>query len=175
MPVCVGIFITVYADTDVNFVGTVWATLAIAANSIYTIWGKTKQNELGVTPMQILTYQAPMSAAMLLVTVPMLDPWQKMLAWHATSQGVFYILLSCAFAFGVNFSFFLFVGQTSPLTMNVVGYLKTCLVFLGGFMFFDTVPTVQNVSGIMVTMLGLALYSKAKMAPAPKRDLSRAV
>merc|ERR1712146_797948 len=153
------------------------AILAIVANSFYTIWGKTKQNELGVTPMQILTYQAPLSAAMLLFTVPVLDPWHEMMQWQASPRAVLFIMLSCIFAFGVNFSFFLFVGQTSPLTMNVVGYLKTCLVFLGGFAFFDTQPTVQNVMGIVVTLLGLALYSRAKMAPPPPKpqDSARAV
>ena len=168
VPVCVGIGVVFLGDTEVNYVGTFWALLAVVANSFYTIWGKTKQNELGVTPMQILTYQAPLSACMLLFLVPAMDPWDKVVAWAPTSHGIFYILLSCVFAFGVNFSFFLFVGQTSPLTMNVVGYLKTCLVFVGGYLFFDTKPTFQNVAGILVTMIGLAAYTRAKMMPSPK-------
>ena len=176
VPVCVGIFVTVYTDTDVNFVGSMWALLAIGANSLYTIWGKTKQNELGVSPMQILTYQAPLSGCILLFLLPFFDPWHDLVKWEPTTNGVTFILLSCLFAFGVNFSFFLFVGQTSPLTMNVVGYLKTVLVFLGGFIFFDTQPTVQNVSGIAITLLGLALYSKAKMGPpAPRTQNTRNV
>jgi solute carrier family 35 protein E3 len=167
VPVCLGIFVTVYSDTDVNAIGIFWAALAIIANSFYTIWGKTKQKDLGVTPLQILTYQAPMSALMLIFLAPVIDHWPRLRLWEPTAPAVFYIALSCVFAFGVNFSFFLFVGQTSPLTMNVVGYLKTCLVFIGGFIFFETQPTIQNVSGIVLTMIGLALYSKAKMAPQP--------
>lgn len=175
VPVCLGIFVTVYTDTDVNVVGTFWAVLAIAANSLYTIWGKTKQQELAVSPMQILTYQAPISAAVLLVLLPVLDPWRHLVAWEPSPARVTFILLSCVFAFGVNFSFFLFVGQTSPLTMNVVGYLKTVLVFVGGFMFFDSEPTIQNVSGILLTLLGLALYTRAKMQPPePVKDESKA-
>jgi solute carrier family 35 protein E3 len=169
LPVCVGVFVTVYSDSSVNLKGTFWAILAIVANSFYTIWGKTKQRELGVTPMQILTYQAPISALMLVFLMPFIDNYNDLAAWKPTSVGLTYIALSCIFAFGVNFSFFLFVGQTSALTMNVVGHLKTCLVFLGGFTFFDTVPTIQNVSGIAITLLGLVLYSKAKMAPLPPK------
>ena len=170
IPTCLGIFITVYTDSDVNLIGSFWAVLAIISNSFYTIWGKTKQTELGVSPMQLLTYQAPLSAAMLLPMVPFMDNWKHLSEFHMTSTAAGYILLSCVFAFGVNFSFFLGVGQTSPLTMNVVGYVKTCLVFVGGFMFFDTPMTVQNTFGIVLTMLGVALYSKAKM---PKVDRSK--
>lgn len=170
LPVCVGIFITVYSDANLNWWGSFWCVLAIIANSFYTIWGKTKQSELGVTPMQILSYQAPLSATILLFTVPYLDNWKALTAWQPTTPALFYIALSCVFAFGVNFSFFLFVGQTSPLTMNVVGYLKTCLVFIGGFLFFDTIPTVQNVTGVLVTMVGLGLYTKAKMAPSERKS-----
>lgn len=170
VPVCLGIIISFYADADVNWVGSFWAFLAVIANSFYTIWGKTKQQELGVTPMQILTYQAPVSAVMLVLSLPLMDPVQEVIAYKHTSFSVAAILLSCLFAFGVNFSFFLFVGQTSPLTMNAVGYFKTVLVFVGGFLFFDTVPTFQNVLGITTTLVGLALYTKAKLAPVSHRN-----
>jgi solute carrier family 35 protein E3 len=163
-PVCIGVFITVYTDSDVNVVGTFWAVLAIVANSFYTVWGKTKQVELSVSPMQLLTYQAPLSALFLLFALPV-DGLKELAAFEYNQFALFAIGLSCVFAFGVNFSFFLFVRQTSPLTMNVVGYLKTCLVFLGGFLLATTVATPQNVAGILITMAGLAMYMKAKMAP----------
>lgn len=162
-PVCVGIIITVYTDAEVNLVGTFWAFLAIIANAFYTMWGSTKQKELDVSPMQILSYQAPMSAFLLLFTLPIFEPWHELANYRYSSTSIFYIFLSCMFAFGVNFSFFLSVGKTSPLTINVLGYLKTCLVFIGGFVFFDTVPTWQNILGITVTMLGFAMYTKSKM------------
>lgn len=167
LPVCIGVFITVYTDNELNWIGSVWAILAIVSNSFYTIWGKTKQSELNVSPMQILTYQAPLSAAMLLFATP-IDGLSQLRAYTYTPFAVFAIGLSCVFAFGVNFSFFLFVGQTSPLTMNVVGYLKTCLVFIGGFVFFKSEMTLQNVAGVSITMLGLALYMQAKSRPSMK-------
>jgi solute carrier family 35 protein E3 len=165
IPVCLGICITVYSDSSVNLVGSFWAVLAIVANSFYTIWGKTKQVELGVSPMQILTYQAPISVVILAVTVPLLglDSMPDLMAYKMNVYALWAIGISCIFAFGVNFSFFLFVGQTSPLTMNVVGYLKTCLVFVGGFVFFDTTLSHQQGIGIVVAMAGLAAYTKAKM------------
>jgi solute carrier family 35, member E3 len=172
LPVCLGVFITVFSDNELNWIGSLWATLAIVSNSFYTIWGKTKQSELNVTPMQILTYQAPLSAAVLLFALP-IDGISELVSFQYTSFSVFAIGLSCVFAFGVNFSFFLFVGQTSPLTMNVVGYLKTCLVFIGGFVFFQSALTVQNFIGIAMTMIGLALYMKAKSRPVIRQPESK--
>lgn len=71
--VCVGIAITFYADTTVNFVGTFWASAAVIANSLYTVWGKTKQIELNASPMQLLLYQAGTSAFLLLFVAGPLD------------------------------------------------------------------------------------------------------
>jgi solute carrier family 35 protein E3 len=167
VPVCIGIGITVYGETTLNAMGILWAGLAVISNSLYTIWGKTKQQDLKVTPMQILSYQAPLSATLLLFTVPLMDNMKDLTHYDVNMYRVTCILLSCIFAFGVNFSFFLFVGQTSPLTTNVLGYLKTCLVFIGGFVLFDDNVTLQSGCGIAVTMLGLALYSKAKLTPQP--------
>jgi solute carrier family 35, member E3 len=42
VPVCIGIFITVVTDMSMNFIGTVYAIVAIASNSLYTIVRKKK-------------------------------------------------------------------------------------------------------------------------------------
>ncbi|AYU81068.1 hypothetical protein, conserved [Leishmania donovani] len=169
LPVCIGVGVTFYADTDVNWMGTVWAFLAIIANSLYTIWGKTKQVELGAQPMQLLIYETPLSAVMLLLVVIPLDGGEKLAAYEVTFKTVWTVLLSCIFAFGVNFSFFLFVGKTSPLTMNVVGYLKTSLVFVLDFIFVSANMPQKKLIGISLTLLGLAGYSYSKIeSPLPR-------
>jgi solute carrier family 35 protein E3 len=164
VPVCLGVFITVYAAADLSPVGIFWSFLALLANTFYTIWGKTKQQELSVTPLQILTYQAPLSAFILLTALP-LDGLNEIWKFRHTPYSISVIFLSCVFAFGVNFSFFLFVGQTSALTMNVVGYLKTVLVFLISIAFFESNVTLQSLFGITMTCVGLALYSRSKLMP----------
>jgi len=169
VPVCIGVAITFFGAVDLNWIGILWIALAVIANSFYTVWGKTKQTELQVTPMQILTYQAPLSAVMLLAALP-LDGIDRIAKTQLNVYIAGLMVMSCVLAFGVNFSFFLFVGQTSPLTMNVVGYLKTCLVFLIGFLFTDSNPSVQSVTGISMTLLGLALYTRSKLKPLSKSN-----
>lgn len=169
-PVCLGILITVYADTSITPIGVFWALAAVVSNATYTVWGKTKQDELGLNPYQILLYQAPVSALILLGTlfVPalQLDSIYDVVAARYTTRLVCGILLSACLALGVNLSFFMFVGKTTPLSMNVVGYLKTVLVFVIGFTLLNDEMSLQRIIGVVTTMVGLAMYSKVRDADA---------
>lgn len=160
--VCFGSSITVGSDTSLSVIGTLFCVLAIASNSLYTVWGKSMQHDLGVKPLQLLMYQAPVSAIMLTICSPALDNVMSLLAYKYTLTTFWSILLSCIFAFGINFSFFVFVGKTSALTMNVVGYFKTAMVFVVGYFLSTTEATFLNVTGTSVTLVGLALYSRIK-------------
>lgn len=73
VPVCLGIFITVVTDFEINLVGSIFALIAVLSNSLYTIYGKTKQNELQANAMQILLYQSAQSAVILALFIPMFD------------------------------------------------------------------------------------------------------
>jgi hypothetical protein len=44
-----------------------------------------------------------------------------------------FITLSCLIAVSVNFSTFLVIGTTSPVTYQVLGHLKTCLILSFGY------------------------------------------
>ncbi|KAL0481485.1 solute carrier family 35 member E3 [Acrasis kona] len=159
IPTCCGILITVVTDAEGNLLGTAYAVLAVGANAMYTVYGKTKQNELNANPMQILLYQSITSGCMLIPCVFLLDDYKALFEYEFNTSNLLSILLSCFAAFFVNFSFFLLVGRTSPLTVNVVGYFKTCVVFVGGVLFFSTDPSLQNMVGIGLTLLGVLLYS----------------
>ncbi|KAG5498768.1 hypothetical protein JKF63_03056 [Porcisia hertigi] len=174
VPICAGVGITFYTDLNVSIIGTLWAIFAIFANSLYTVWGKTKQVELGVKPMQLLMYQAPLSVVILSFVAVPLDGSEKLATYEVTFTTIWTVLLSCVFAFGVNFSFFFFVGKTSPLTMNVVGYLKTSLIFLFDFIFVSADMGPQKVLGIFLTLLGLAGYSFSKtMSRSPSSPMGQ--
>ena len=168
-PTCLGVCIAVYSDPQINAVGLLWAGLAIVANSLYTIWGQTKQRELGVEPMQLLLYQAPLSAVLLCVAMPFFDDVPALVKYQWNSERIIMVLLTCILGFGVNFSFFLGVGKTSPLTMNLLGHLKTVLVFVGGVILFGDSLTVQKLFGGALTIMGLVMYGNAKVAEAQKK------
>ena len=59
----------------------------------------------------------------------------------------------------MNFSTFLVIGKTSPVTYQVLGHLKTCLVLAFGYIIVHDPFTWRNILGIMVAMIGMIVYS----------------
>lgn len=70
-----------------------------------------------------------------------------------------FIILSCLIAVSVNFSTFLVIGKTSPVTYQVLGHLKTCLVLGFGYTLLHDPFTDRNIIGILVAIFGMGLYS----------------
>lgn len=70
-----------------------------------------------------------------------------------------FIVLSCLIAVFVNFSTFLVIGKTSPVTYQVLGHLKTCLVLAFGYTLLHDPFTSRNILGILIAVVGMGLYS----------------
>ncbi|PQQ10783.1 hypothetical protein Pyn_38777 [Prunus yedoensis var. nudiflora] len=73
------------------------------------------------------------------------------------SLGIHHTL--CLIAVSVNFSTFLVIGKTSPVTYQVLGHLKTCLVLGFGYTLLHDPFTHRNIIGILVAIFGMGLYS----------------
>lgn len=71
----------------------------------------------------------------------------------------FVIVLSCLISISVNFSTFLVIGRTSPVTYQVLGHLKTCLVLAFGYIIVQDPFSWRNILGILVAMVGMIMYS----------------
>lgn len=71
----------------------------------------------------------------------------------------FFIVLSCLISVSVNFSTFLVIGKTSPVTYQVLGHLKTCLVLTFGYVLLHDPFSWRNILGILVAVVGMVLYS----------------
>jgi|UniRef100_A0A7S4LKM3 solute carrier family 35 protein E3 len=160
--ICFGIFAAVFTEPKLNLVGTIHAVLAVLFNSLYTIWGKHKQDELKCNSPQLLLFQAPVSAAFLLVPL-FFDKFGGLITYSPSTTGIMFISISCLTAAVVNLSFFWMVGRTNAITANVVGYVKTVFVFLGGFVLFADALTLQNMVGITITLVGSAVFMWAQM------------
>jgi len=77
-------------------------------------------------------------------------PWKTLQA---------FIILSCIISVSVNFSTFMVIGKTSPVTYQVLGHLKTCLVLGFGYTLLHDPFTMRNIIGILVAIFGMGLYS----------------
>jgi hypothetical protein len=86
-----------------------------------------------------------------------------------------FIVLSCLIAVSVNFSTFLVIGTTSPVTYQVLGHLKTCLVLSFGYTLLHDPFTVRNILGILVAIFGMALYSIFSVREGKKKSAGDAL
>ncbi|EFN88536.1 solute carrier family 35 member E3 [Harpegnathos saltator] len=163
IPITLGVIINFYYDIQFNIIGTVYATLGVFVTSLYQVMVNRKQREFRMDPMQLLFYQAPLSAVMLFVVVPILEPVRQTFAHNWSLLDIIMVVLSGVVAFFVNLTSYWIIGKTSPLTYNMVGHSKFCLLLLGGALLFRETLAINQLIGITLTLIGIILYAHVKM------------
>ncbi|KAM0902652.1 hypothetical protein ACQ4PT_019178 [Festuca glaucescens] len=157
-----GVAIASVTDLKLNLLGSILSGLAIATTCVGQILTNTIQRKLKVTSTQLLYQSAPYQAAILFATGPFVDQLltkRSVFDHKYTAPVVGFIVMSCLIAVSVNFSTFLVIGTTSPVTYQVLGHLKTCLVLSFGYTLLHDPFTMRNILGILVAIFGMALYS----------------
>ncbi|KAH6766286.1 Nucleotide/sugar transporter family protein [Perilla frutescens var. hirtella] len=150
-----GVGIASVTDLQLNLVGTILSLLAIITTCIGQI-------RLKVSSTELLYQSAPFQSAILFLAGPFVDHFltkQNVYAYKYSPMVVGFIVLSCSIAVLVNFSTFLVIGKTSPVTYQVLGHLKTCLVLAFGYTLLHDPFTSRNILGILIAVLGMAFYS----------------
>ncbi|XP_042512527.1 UDP-xylose transporter 1-like [Macadamia integrifolia] len=158
----VGVGIASITDLQLNLVGSILSLLAIATTCVGQILTNTIQKRLNVSSTQLLYQSAPFQAAILFVSGPFVDKCltnQNVFAFNYSSLVLAFIILSCLISVSVNFSTFLVIGKTSPVTYQVLGHLKTCLVLTFGYTLLRDPFTQRNILGILIAIFGMGLYS----------------
>ncbi|KAK8462670.1 hypothetical protein SEVIR_1G246200v4 [Setaria viridis] len=167
-----GVGIASVTDLKLNFLGSILSGLAIATTCVGQI------RKLKVSSTQLLYQSAPYQAAILFATGPFVDQLltdRSVFAHKYTFPVVGFIVLSCLIAVSVNFSTFLVIGTTSPVTYQVLGHLKTCLVLSFGYTLLHDPFTVRNILGILVAIFGMALYSYFSVREGKKKSAGDAL
>ncbi|MCL7027950.1 hypothetical protein MKW94_008999 [Papaver nudicaule] len=157
-----GVGIATVTDLQLNTLGSVLSLLAVLTTCIAQIMTNTIQKKYKVSSTQLLYQSCPYQAITLFVTGPFLDAFltnQNVFAFKYTHQVLVFIVLSCLISVSVNFSTFLVIGKTSPVTYQVLGHLKTCLVLGFGYILLRDPFSWRNIFGIFVALVGMLLYS----------------
>ncbi|EAN85729.1 hypothetical protein C3747_211g65 [Trypanosoma cruzi] len=159
--ICFGVSVATVTDSEVNLVGTLVALSALFVTCQYQIWVGTKQKDLGCDSFQLLLYQAPLSSVLLL---PIAYFTELRRLHYPCNDTLSVILLSGFVAFIVNLSIFLVIGKTSPVTYNVLGHFKLCVILLIGHVFFDGPMGSKRFLGVLLTLVGVFWYTHLKAA-----------
>ncbi|KAI3925045.1 hypothetical protein MKW98_009695 [Papaver atlanticum] len=157
-----GVGIATVTDLQLNTLGSVLSLLAVLTTCIAQIMTNTIQKKFKVSSTQLLYQSCPYQAATLFIAGPFLDAFltkQNVFAFNYTPHVLVFIVLSCLISVSVNFSTFLVIGKTSPVTYQVLGHLKTCLVLGFGYILLRDPFSWRNITGIFVALVGMLLYS----------------
>uniref|UniRef100_A0A7C8ZEY6 Sugar phosphate transporter domain-containing protein n=1 Tax=Opuntia streptacantha TaxID=393608 RepID=A0A7C8ZEY6_OPUST len=157
-----GVGIATVTDLQLNALGSFLSFLAVITTCVAQIMTNTIQKRYKVSSTQLLYQSSPYQAATLLISGPFLDKLltnQNVFAFKYTQQVLVFIILSCLISVSVNFSTFLVIGKTSPVTYQVLGHLKTCLVLAFGYMLLHDPFSWRNILGILIALMGMILYS----------------
>ncbi|XP_008792211.1 UDP-xylose transporter 3-like [Phoenix dactylifera] len=157
-----GVGVATVTDLQLNVLGSVLSLLAVFTTCIAQIMTNTIQKRFKVSSTQLLYQSCPYQALTLFITGPFLDGLltnQNVFAFNYTPQVLVFIVLSCLISVSVNFSTFLVIGKTSPVTYQVLGHLKTCLVLAFGYVLLHDPFSWRNILGILIAVVGMILYS----------------
>ncbi|KAK6636375.1 hypothetical protein RUM43_010035 [Polyplax serrata] len=163
IPTVAGIILNFYYDIRFNHIGTCFAVIGVFITSLYQILVGSKQHELQMNPMQLLYYQAPISSIMLIPIMILFEPPYKATTMVLTFTSAGILLLSCIFALFINVSIYWIIGKTSPLTYNMFGHMKFCLIALGGYLVFAEPMSFLQILGVILTLSGVTLYAHWKL------------
>ena len=130
IPVCVGVGIVSYYDTlpvpgaveaqTTTPAGVVFAFAGVAASALYTVWIGIYHKKLGMSSMQLLFNQAPVSSVLLWFVIPYADAFPDWAVVPGSRWGM--ILASGVFASIINLSQFYIIVSTGS-GVGFVGYM----------------------------------------------------
>jgi len=156
--VCIGVFISSHSDLEFSPYGTLCALVWIPFAAIYKVnWGRVKRmyncSTLGLM-RAILPYSIIVQAAI----SPLVDP-PGLLDYEWTKEACFWIGLSGLFAFLVNFSGFLVMGNIGALAHILLGQLKTALIMVGATIIFHQSYSIGQIGGAAGAIVFIIYYS----------------
>uniref|UniRef100_A0A6N2LI52 Sugar phosphate transporter domain-containing protein n=1 Tax=Salix viminalis TaxID=40686 RepID=A0A6N2LI52_SALVM len=157
-----GVGIATVTDLQLNVLGSVLSLLAVLTTCVAQIMTNTIQKKFKVSSTQLLYQSCPYQALTLFIVGPFLDGLltnKNVFAFKYTPLVLFFIVLSCLISVSVNFSTFLVIGKTSPVTYQVLGHLKTCLILAFGYVLLRDPFSWRNILGILIAVAGMVLYS----------------
>ncbi|BGP42028.1 hypothetical protein JCM10449v2_006025 [Rhodotorula kratochvilovae] len=167
-----GVVLMVSTETQFEFVGMVQVLSASALGGLR--WSLTQlllhKESMGMNnPIATLFWLAPIMGVTLATCSLIFDGWGTVFShdefwgsFGATVRTTGAIIFPGVLAFMMNITEFGLIQRTSVVTLSVAGIFKEVLtIFLSTVLFHDQLTPI-NISGLCVTIFGIALYNYLK-------------
>ncbi|CAM9517144.1 unnamed protein product [Chrysoparadoxa australica] len=162
---------TVY-DVSVSMAGTIYAVCDIFATVYFQIMSNRYYRELKCNELQLLHHVAPLMCLGTAPLIPLFDDmvWLRDYDWLPQVYGLLFI--SCVLALAVQITSFLVLGNASPTTYQVLGYMKAFLILKMGYTLFRSPLDSRNTLGMVIALLGALMYAEGTRLGAATNEVS---
>jgi len=165
IPLIIGVALITVNDISPSSIGTIWAVLQLLCAAAVQTWAKTKQKAHNMDATQMLHNNSFVCFAIMAPIAPIVD-FALVGGWvqeqEYTAPLVSIILVSALVALLLNLACFVIIGHKGPIAFQVVGYLKTVLVFFGGRLIFSEHYETRKICGVATAIVGLIYYTHIK-------------
>ncbi len=167
--VCSFVLISSRADLEFSTYGTICASLWVPLAAGYKVqWGRVKK-QLNCSTLQLMHAILPYGLLVQCLISPLVDP-PGILDFKWTKEAVFWISLSGLFAFLVNFSGFLVMGNIGALAHVLLGQLKTAVIMVGSTFLFGSKYSTLQIGGALGAVVSILAYTHVTMT---EKDVSQ--
>lgn len=158
LAVCVFVLISSKGELAFSVRGTICATIWVPLAATYKVqWGRVK-SRYNCSTLALMHAVLPYAMVVQAAISPIVDP-PGILSFHWTTEAIFWIGLSGVFAFLVNFSGFLVMGNISGLAHVLLGQLKTAVIMLGAYFLFASRYSPLQLLGATGAVAGIVAYT----------------
>ena len=158
-----GVSMITVTDVVISEIGLVYGLVAVVGTTAIQVSVKKYKQEFDVTGLQFLASQSPFTVACLFPCVFLTDNVMDAFRRRYTLPEISMIGITCVCAFTICLSIIYLIGQTSPVTYQVLGHVKTVLIIVGGILMFHQPVSVYKAVGMVAVFGGSVVFSQIKM------------
>ncbi|GFP87903.1 probable sugar phosphate/phosphate translocator at1g06470 [Phtheirospermum japonicum] len=166
--ISVGILLTVAKETEFEFWGFIFVTLAAVMSGFR--WTMTQillqKESYGLkNPLTLMSYVTPVMAIATALLSLMLDPWNEFRtsdyfnsSWHIVRSSLL-MLFGGTLAFFMVLTEYILVSVTSAVTVTIAGVVKEAVTILVAVLYFHDEFTWLKGVGLLTIMVGVSLFN----------------
>mmetsp|Transcript_58784 Transcript_58784/g.164087 ORF Transcript_58784/g.164087 Transcript_58784/m.164087 type:complete len:396 (+) Transcript_58784:39-1226(+) len=160
-----GVGLCTSTSKDVSVFGILVALLAVSFAIVQKgLTSHVTQHACEVmTPLQLLDWAMPWMGVITMASALLLDDCWELWQYDFNPRNMKALLASALSGIFANLSSTWVLGTTSPLAMILLGQLKTVLVLLVGYLFFDSKPGALELLGASMAVVAIGFYTWSKL------------
>jgi solute carrier family 35 protein E3 len=163
----IGLELFTVNDVQLNAAGSVIAAIGVTCVAVFQSKTGSKQKQFSVAPLALQHATAVPQFVLALVVALVTETSGELAIWRHSFAGLEILLIVATglIAVSVNVCSFGLIGKTSAIAYQVVGHVKSILIFVFGLIMFPArvqetrEQFVKKITGLVIAMLGVIAYS----------------